>query len=132
MSLLLDTHAFLWTLFAPENLSKKAARAVEKPGSEVSVSVVTFWEISLKYGLGKIELAGVGPEDLPAAAEQANLAILEMSPDEASSFHRLPRGKHKDPFDRLLVWQALQRDLILVSKDGSMDLYAGLGLKRLW
>jgi PIN domain nuclease of toxin-antitoxin system len=130
--LLLDTHVFLWTLFAPEKLSRGAARAIQTPDADVAVSVVTFWEISLKFSIGKIELSGVCPEDLPPAAEEAQLAVLDLSPQEAASFHRLPGQAHKDPFDRLLIWQAIQRKLVLVTRDRKIHRYNQFGLTCLW
>ena len=99
MNLLLDTHGFLWSLFTPDKLSKAAAREIKSPNNDVAVSVVTFWEISLKYALGKLELTGVKPEELPDSAGQMNLEILPITAAEASSFHKLPRLSHKDPFD---------------------------------
>ena len=73
MNVLLDTHAFLWSLFTPEKLSKAAIRAIQSMHNDVAVSVVTFWEISLKYAIGKLELTGVMPEELPQFAELMNL-----------------------------------------------------------
>ena len=76
MNLLLDTHGFLWALFTPEKLTRKAIRGIKSLGKDVAVSVVTFWEISLKYGLGKLEMTGVTPEELPDSAGQMNLSKL--------------------------------------------------------
>jgi len=99
MNLLLDTHGFLWSLFTPDKLSKAVDHEIKSPNNDVAVSVVTFWEISLKYALGKLELTGVKPEELPDSAGQMNLEILPITAAEASSFHKLPRLSHKDPFD---------------------------------
>jgi PIN domain nuclease of toxin-antitoxin system len=132
MKLLLDTHAFLWSLFSPEKLGQRARREIISPENEVSVSVVTFWEVSLKYALGKLELSGVAPEELPDFADQMGLEILPIHPAEASSFHRLPRHSHKDPFDRIIIWQAIQRSLTLVSKDRNFTDYRGVGLDVVW
>ncbi|MFP3912182.1 MAG: type II toxin-antitoxin system VapC family toxin [Desulfobacteraceae bacterium] len=132
MKLLLDTHGFLWSLFSPEKLSQRARSEITSPENEASVSVATFWEISLKYGLGKLELSGVAPEQLPDFASQMDLAILPISPAEASSFYQLPRYSHKDPFDRIIIWQAIQRRLALISKDRDFNYYRALGLKVIW
>ena len=132
MNLLLDTHGFLWALFSPEKLSRKATREIKSSENDVAVSVVTFWEISLKYGLGKLEMTGVLPEELPDFARQMNLTILGITPDEASSFHNLPRLLHKDPFDRIIIWQAIQRKIILISKDRDFKAYHKFGLKSFW
>lgn len=132
MNLLLDTHGFLWALFSPEKLSRKATREITSSENDVAVSVVTFWEISLKYGLGKLEMTGVLPEELPDFARQMNLTILGITPDEASSFHNLPRLLHKDPFDRIIIWQAIQRKIILISKDRDFKAYHKFGLRTFW
>ena len=132
MNLLLDTHGFLWSLFTPEKLSKTVIHEIKSPNNDMAVSVVTFWEISLKYALGKIELTGVKPEELPDFADQMNLEILPITAAEASSFHRLPRLSHKDPFDRIIIWQAIQRKMTLVSKDRDFKTYRKFGLRTFW
>jgi len=132
MNLLLDTHGFLWSLFTPAKLSKAVIREIKSQNNDVSVSVVTFWEISLKYALGKLELTRVKPEELPDFADQMNLEILPITAAEASSFHRLPRLSHKDPFDRIIIWQAIQRKMTLVSKDRDFKAYRKFGLRTFW
>jgi len=132
MNLLLDTHVFLWSLFAPNKLSKAVVLEIKSPDNEVAVSVVTFWEISLKFALGKLELTGVKPEDLPDFAKQMNLEILPITAAEASSFHQLPRLSHKDPFDRIIIWQAIQRKMALISKDRDFKTYRQFGLRTFW
>jgi PIN domain nuclease of toxin-antitoxin system len=132
MKCLLDSHSFLWAVFDPERLSDSARDAIVRPDNEVYVSVIIFWEISLKYGLGKLLLPKTDPEDLPAVAEQMGLNTLDLNPLEAAGFHRLPRTAHKDPFDRLLIWQAIQRRLTLISKDRALDAYREYGLRTLW
>ena len=132
MKLLLDTHGFLWSLFNPEKLSKGALREIKSPDNDVAVSVVTFWEISLKYALGKLELTGVKPEQLPDFADQMTFETLPITAVEASSFHKLPRLSHKDPFDRIIIWQAIQRRMTLVSKDRDFKAYRKFGLRTFW
>ncbi len=132
MNLLLDTHVFLWSLFTPDKLSKAVVRKIKSPNNDVAVSVVTFWEISLKYALGKLELTGVKPEELPDFAAQMNLEILLITAAEASSFHKLSRLSHKDPFDRIIIWQAIQRKMTLVSKDRDFKAYRKFGLRTFW
>jgi len=132
MKCLLDTHTFLWVLFDDEKLAKKARAAIEDPENEIFVSIVSYWEISLKYAIDKLELEGVAPETLLRIAKDNLIATLEVSPEEATTFYRLPRLKHKDPFDRLIIWQAIHRDLIMISKDRSAKEYQKFGLKLLW
>jgi len=132
MNFLLDTHSFLWALFSPEKLSPSAAQKIRSSDNDVAVSVISFWEISLKFALGKLELSGVEPEALPRFAEQMGMNIMPISPTEAASFHKLPKLLHKDPFDRFIIWQAIQRKMTLISKDCEFKEYLKFGLKIHW
>ncbi len=132
MSCLLDTHALLWLLLDPGRLGSKAIELIRNPDVVVSVSVVSFWEISLKFAMGKLELNGVAPDDFPSIVRQSGFDILPISATDAATFHRLPRMGHKDPFDRLIIWQAISRASILISQDSAFDDYRQLGLKVLW
>ena len=132
MNCLLDTHAFLWAAFAPRKLSRKAREAILDPENEMFVSVVSFWEISLKYAMGKIELSGVAPEDLPDAARRMGIEVLGLDSEDAASFHKLPRAAHKDPFDRMLVYQAIRSHKRLISCDAALAVYAPQGLELFW
>ncbi len=129
MTYLLDTHALIWALFEPSKLSSNVSAVLENRSLQVSVSAISFWEISLKFGLGKLDLPNTSPDELPDATQQMGFSIAELSPALLTSYHRLPpHPTHKDPFDRLLVWQALQSRHTLISKDIKMKLYAELGL----
>ena len=132
MNYLLDTHTLLWTLFTPERLGKKAAECILNADESVAVSVVSFWEISLKFALWKLDLHGVVPDDIPALVRQSGLDILPITEADAATFHHLPRQEHKDPFDRLIIWQALSHKLTLISVDSSFPAYKKLGLKIIW
>jgi len=132
MKYLLDTHSLLWCVLAPEKLSKKARSAILDSENTALVSVVTFWEISLKFALGKLELTGLLPENLPAVAQETGLDIITLDVSEAASSYRLPKLTHKDPFDRLIVWQAIQRKLMLISADREFQNYQEYGLRVLW
>lgn len=132
MNCLLDTHAFLWAAFAPEKLGTKAKKVLRAAENEIGVSTISFWEIALKYGLGKITLEGCQPDDLPGVATAMRFDIIAPSATEMASFYQLPRQAHKDPFDRMLVWQAIRESRVLVSKDASLSTYGALGLQLLW
>jgi PIN domain nuclease of toxin-antitoxin system len=132
MNCLLDTHALLWSLFTPSRLGRKATASIRNPDVAVSVSVVSFWEISLKYATGKLELSGVVPDDFPGLVRQSGFDILPIAETDAATFHHLPRMEHKDPFDRLIIWQAISRKLQLISDDRAFADYRELGLKVLW
>ncbi len=132
MKYILDTHTLLWVLFEDEKLSQKARTAIRNPDNEIYVSTITYWEISLKYSISKIELEGITPEELTEKAGEIDIKTLELSEDEASTFYKLPRIKHKDPFDRLIIWQSIKRNITLISKDKEMGNYQQFGLKILW
>lgn len=132
MRCLLDTHALLWVLFDPSQLSRAAAAAIIDRSNDIFVSAVNLWEISLKYSLGKLELEGISPGELPNAVEESGMGILPLSAADAATSHLLPRLAHNDPFDRLLVWQAIQNNLVLVSKDSGIRAYRSHGLQVVW
>lgn len=132
MTYLLDTHTFLWSAFCSRKLSKRARAAMVDPSNDIVVSAVSFWELSLKYGLEKLELTGTSPAQLPQVASSMGFGIIPLDAEEASSFHRLPREAHRDPFDRMLVWQAISRGLSLMTKDTELSGYAQQGLVVFW
>ncbi len=132
MNYLLDTNAFLWAVFDRKQLSKAASSVMVDPDNEILVSLVTFWEIALKSNIGKISLKGVVPEELPRYAEKAGFEILGITPEEFSSFYKLPNIKHRDPFDRLIIWQCIQNNICMISKDNAISEYAQHGLKIFW
>jgi PIN domain nuclease of toxin-antitoxin system len=131
MKYLIDTHIFLWSLFSPSKISKHAAQTIQKPENSIFVSTVSFWEISLKYALNKLELKGVTPDELPGFANQMNFETLNLIADDAASFYHLPRTPHGDPFDRMIIWQAIRKKMILISKDSKILAYQKFGLNLL-
>ncbi len=131
MKYLLDTHMFLWSLFSPGKISAKANKIISDPGNEIFVSILSFWEISLKYNIGKLELYNVKPDDLPGFAEESGFLIFPIDVNDVSTFYKLPRDIHKDPFDRMLIWQALRNNITLISADLRFKEYEKSGLKIL-
>lgn len=133
MNLLLDTCSLIWALQDVGRLSAPARKALQAPQNDLSVSVVSFWEISLKSGLGKLTLQGAAPEDFPRFVVEAGWHILPLSQEIAASSGRLPRlPEHRDPFDRLLIWTAIQEGFSLVSSDDALPHYSPHGLKICW
>jgi len=104
MAWLLDTHALLWALFEPDKLGPKTRAILKDPANEVLVSPLSYWEISLKCGLGKLVLPETDPSEIPGAAHQLGLLEEPLDPEILATFHRLPYApEHRDPFDRLLI-----------------------------
>ncbi len=132
MNYLLDTHTFLWAAFSPNKLSARAKNEIRSTENRICLSTISFWEISLKYALGKIELKNCKPDDMPDIARQMHIELIQPTAQETASFFQLPKVKHKDPFDRMIIWQAIQQPLVLISKDANFPEYQEFGLKVLW
>ena len=128
MRLLLDTHALLWWLTDDSRLSSAAYRAIEDASNDVLVSAASAWEIAIKYQSGKL------PEARPVTNDLASLLLLEgfeplpITVDDGLRAGALP-GHHHDPFDRMLIAQAISHNLTLNSNETIFDSY---GVRRLW
>ena len=128
MRALLDTHAFLWWLADSDRLSAAAYEAIADESNEVIVSAASAWELATKYRLGKLSGGEVATTNIVDHIVNQGFVELAISVADAERAGRLP-GPHRDPFDRMLIAQALTHDLILVSVDKNLDRY---GIKRLW
>jgi PIN domain nuclease of toxin-antitoxin system len=122
MRLLLDTHVFLWTLADPARLSLPARDAIESAANEVLFSAASIWEIAIKSELLRAEL-GVDATTIIGAAREMRFEELAVSAAHAAAVARLARH-HKDPFDRLLVAQALGEPARLMTADKALAAYS--------
>lgn len=129
MIYLLDTHYMLWSIADSKKLSAKAKEVITNPENSIIVSAVSFWEVSLKSSLGKLEISGFKPEDLPDACLNIGFKIAKLSAQECSTYHRLNAVYHKDPFDRMLIWFAIQNNYTMISVDRNVKKYISEGLK---
>lgn len=118
MRLLLDTRVLLWWLADDPSLGEEARADISTPGSAVFVSAATVWEVSIKRALGKLD----APSDLLRQIELSRFEPLSMTVAHAYAAGSLPRH-HEDPFDRMLVAQAITEDLILLTRDPRISLY---------
>ncbi len=132
MNCLLDTHALLWTALDTGKLSAAAKSAILDTGNDIHVSVVSFWEISLKYSTGSLELKGIVPDDFPKISADMGFSLLELTPETVATSYKLPKVLNNDPFDRLIAWQAIKSGMSLISIDKAFDNYAIYALERLW
>jgi PIN domain nuclease of toxin-antitoxin system len=128
LRLLLDTHALLWWLAGDKRLPEAARSAIDAFDAEVLVSVVSVFEIATKHRLGKLPLRPAIAADLVGTIRSHGFAHLTLDPISAQLAGRLT-GPHRDPFDRILVAQAITGDLALVSNEATFDAY---GVRRLW
>ena len=132
MKYLLDTHTFIWTVAESMRLSERAKRAIQDPKNEVFISSVNLWEISIKTRIKKIDMGSVQADDLIGLAEDMGIQLIGLSPEEAISYGKLEESSHFDPFDRMLIWQAISRKYIMISKDSEFEKFVPHGLKLLW
>lgn len=116
MNLLLDTCAFLWLSLRPERLGSDCREAIESPDSNIFLSSVVCWEIGLKYALGKLELPTPPLQFIPEARFDHGILPLSLNDEQTFALADLPL-LHKDPFDRMLVCQALTESLTILSPD---------------
>ena len=128
MRLLLDTHAFLWWFEGSNRLSHTARRAILNGGNDKLVSAATAWEIATKHRLGKLPDADALALNIPAHIANQGFEELPVSVNAGARAGALP-DVHRDPFDRMLIAQAILHNLILVSADELFDRY---GVERLW
>ena len=128
MRTLLDTHAFLWWISDSRRLSAPARRAIEDDANTIFVSAASAWEITTKHRIGKLARAEAVALDVTGSIAGQGFEELAITVDDAARAGRLP-GLHRDPFDRVIIAQALARDMVVVSMDQAFD---GYGVRRLW
>ncbi|HVY75367.1 MAG TPA: type II toxin-antitoxin system VapC family toxin [Puia sp.] len=129
MTCLLNTHYMIWAITDTKKLSKKLRELLVDPDNRIIVSAISFWEISLKNALGKLSITGFLPEDLPGLCEAIGFEVKPLSPNESCTYHMLKATYHRDPFDRMLIWQAIVNNYTLISTDTQIKKYASEGLK---
>lgn len=127
MRVLLDTHALFWWFSAPDRLSSRARSILSNTQNQVFVSAATAWELAIKVGLGKIDATDL-VMDLEHHVEEEGFSELTISLRQATRAGLLP-GHHRDPVDRLLVAQAQDLNLPLLSADRTLDQY---DVRRIW
>ena len=122
MRLLLDTHIFLWFVGGDTKLSVALREAISDPQNEILLSVVSLWEMIIKYQLGHLPLPQ--PPELYVPAQRRRLRISSLPVNKGSVFQvaKLP-PLHRDPFDRLLIGQAIEHDLKIVTVDTAIRTY---------
>lgn len=132
MKYLLDTHAFIWAISEQNKLPTKIKNIISNPENEILVSALSFWEISLKYSLGKMDIDNIPPDELPIWAKKHGFEIISLEAETTSTYHKLSATYHKDPFDRMLIWEAIQSNIPLISKDENVKKYESEGLMVVW
>ena len=118
MRLLLDSHALLWSLEAPEQLRPEARDAIRDPSNEVFVSAASVWELAIKQANGRLEISG----DLVATIEASRFEPLPITQQHSLAAGTLP-PHHRDPFDRMLIAQAAIEGLTIVTRYTRFEQY---------
>ena len=132
MRYLLDTHAFLWALTEPNKLPRQVAKIIDDPAHEIFLSAVSIWETAIKLRSGRLDLQGRTAMELLDEAGEMRVQLIKLDPYEAATSGNLIEDTHYDPFDRMLIWQAISRKMVLVSGDEQFQRFASDGLKLLW
>lgn len=128
MRLLLDTHSFLWFLLGDPLLSASARALIEDPANEVEISPASYWEIAIKIGLKKYALPEPYETFMNRELADNDFRILHIEPRHTAILTTLPLH-HKDPFDRLIIAQAIVEQVPIISADAAFDPYP---VTRLW
>jgi PIN domain nuclease of toxin-antitoxin system len=131
VKLLLDTHILLWATCEPENLPRAARAAVEEPGNVRLISAASAWEIATKHALRKLTLRESAEALLRRAVVDLCAIELPITVQHALASASLPKH-HADPFDRLLVAQAITEGALLLTADARLPCYEEAGLGVLW
>lgn len=128
MRLLVDTHALIWYVDQDHLLSQPAHAAITDPSNELLLSAASVWEIAIKVGMGKLTLSGPFRAWMQKAQADLGTTLLPITVEHADEQTRLP-NHHRDPFDRMLLAQAIIEQLTPVSTDTTFDQY---GVTRVW
>jgi PIN domain nuclease of toxin-antitoxin system len=128
MRLLVDTQSLIWYVDQDYLLSHAACEAMTDPANDLLVSAATVWEIAIKVGLGKLKLSLTYRQWMSQAIADLGLVILPITVEYSDVQARLPLH-HRDPFDRMLIAQAMWEQVPIVSDDPAFDAYS---IKRIW
>ena len=126
---LLDTHTLIWSIVDDTKLSDNVLKILEDGKNDLLVSAVSLWEIAIKSGKGKLNLKNFEIQLIPNYCNRLKIRQIPLSTDEAINYSDLPMyEEHKDPFDRMLVYQCIRNSYTLISKDNKMEIYKKDGL----
>jgi PIN domain nuclease of toxin-antitoxin system len=127
---LVDTHYLLWSLIEPSKINQQATEILTDTRTMKYVSKISFWEIALKYSIGKLKLEGTTPEEILYASRESGFKVLDIDEEDIVLSHLLPFVEnHRDPFDRLIVWQCIRNNIVLITADIRLRGYEPHGLK---
>jgi len=131
---LIDTHILLWIVSEPKKLSKNSNKIISNLDNKIIVSLVSFWEIAIKSSLGKLDF-NTSIKELSKITFQKEIEIIQPQVNAISIIQKLPfykfeNSEHRDPFDRMLIAQAITENIPIISADDKFDLYPEI--ERIW
>lgn len=131
MKLLLDTHTFIWYADGNPNLSPAAGSLLIDPANDLFLSIASAWEIAIKVGLKKLSLSQPFLPFISDAIQSYGIVLLPITLEDCEEYRQLPfpNPNHRDPFDRMIIAQAIRNGFSIVGSDSGFDPY---GLTRLW
>jgi PIN domain nuclease of toxin-antitoxin system len=128
VNLLLDTHTFLWFVNGNKQISDKVKKLIESEDNQSFISIASLWEMSIKYNLGKLKFDEPFDTFIEREITNSEINILHINLEHLKITATLPLY-HRDPFDRLIIAQAIIENINLLSKDSAFDAYS---VKRIW
>ena len=132
MNILLDTHILLWAMMDRPTLSPNAREIITENRNSLYYSIVSIWEIAIKHKLHPDNLLSSGA-DVVKVCQEANLRSLSLANEHIATFEKLTRQEdapgHKDPFDQILISQAIAEKMIFLTHDKTLQYYVGANIK---
>jgi PIN domain nuclease of toxin-antitoxin system len=122
MRFLLDTHCWLWSVSSPHRLSEATLALIQNTHNMVYFSVASAWEITIKYSIGKLPLPAPPEIFIPTSLTEQRIKSLPITNSHVTLVHTLP-PHHQDPFDRLIIAQAIKENLSIISNDALLHRY---------
>jgi len=130
---LLDTHTLIWAIVGKSLLSERVLEVLQDNDNQLFVSAISFWEIAIKHGKGKLNLENFQIQNIFDYCRKLEIKLIPLIPEEAINYSNFPfSDNHKDPFDRMLIYQCIANNYTLVSKDAKMSMYHEYGLNCIW
>ncbi|MCR5455890.1 MAG: type II toxin-antitoxin system VapC family toxin [Bacteroidales bacterium] len=130
MKYLIDTHILIWLAISPEKISKSIFDIIIDTDNKICVSTISFWEIAIKLIVNKLDLQGIGINDLIKICNTQNISIIEFPIDAALQYRQLPlKENHRDPFDRGLISICMAEGYTFLTHDNKISQYEIDGLK---
>ena len=133
MNYLIDTHIFIWSFLDSKRLNQRVSKIISDEENKIFLSSMSFWEMAIKNQSGKLNLQGINILQLPHIAKELDFEILNPDAYDFLNIGQIPlKENHHDPFDRMLIRQAIRNNLILISADAKFRQYEQNGLQLLW